>query len=73
MAQLTTAEYDALERAIVEGRRIAVMRHGREVVAVPIRIVQTRRGDAVEAPHPSTGEKMVGVLSDDDELEIVDR
>ena len=73
MAQLTTAEYDALERAIFDGRRIAVVRHGREVVAVPIRIVQTQRGEAVEARHPSTGEKMVVVLADVDELEIVDR
>ena len=73
MAQLTTAEYDALERAIVDRRRIAVLRHGRELVAVPIRIVQTRRGEAIEARHPSTGESMLLLLADVDELEVVDR
>ena len=73
MAHLTTEAYDALERAIVQGRRIAVMRHGREVVAVPTRIIQTRRGEAIEARHPSTGESLVLVLADIDALEIVDR
>jgi len=38
MAQLNHAQYDTLERAITDKRRIAVVRRGTEYVVVPSRL-----------------------------------
>jgi hypothetical protein len=35
MAQLTSKQYDELERAIVDGQRIAVRRRGTEFIVIP--------------------------------------
>ena len=59
MPQLTTQQYDALERAIVDRTRIAVWRSGeREVVIVPraLRVIGGR--ERIDATHPTTGDRL---------------
>lgn len=59
MATLTTAQYDALERAITDGRRIAVRRPGSgELVVLPraLRLVAGR--ERIDATHPTTGDRL---------------
>jgi hypothetical protein len=59
MAQLTSAQYDALERAITDGRRLAVHRHGAsEVVVLPRRLRLVQGRELIEASHPTTGDRL---------------
>jgi hypothetical protein len=53
MAQLTHEQYDLLERAIIEKRRIALMRRGTEYVVVPSRLSVESGREAIQARHPS--------------------
>jgi len=55
VAQLTHEQYDLLERAITEKRRIAVMRRGTEYVVVPSRLSVEHGREAILARHPSGG------------------
>ena len=48
MAQLTVAQYDALEGAIRDGRRVAVWRRGTEYVVIPERLALRGRREAIE-------------------------
>jgi hypothetical protein len=72
MANLTTAQYDALERAITDGRRLAVRRTGKgEVVVVPraLRLVGGR--ERIDATHPTTGDRLDLFIDDIDGFEVV--
>jgi hypothetical protein len=71
MAQFTHAQYDALERAVTDRRRIAVFRRGTEYVVIPtaIRVVGGR--EAVAAKHPTTGEPMTFFLDEVESIEVV--
>lgn len=71
MAQLTTAQYDALERAVLDGRRIAVRRRGTEYVVVPTELHQVAGREAVEARHPTTGESIRLFIDDIDSIEVI--
>lgn len=71
MAQLTTSQYDALERAITDGRRIAVYRRGTEYVVIPTRLRLTAGREALEALHPTTGEHLTLYLDDLESIEVV--
>jgi hypothetical protein len=71
MARLSPADYDALERAIANRRRIAVVRNGMELVVLPERILVRRGGEAIEVRHPSTGERLVFELADLEAIEVV--
>jgi len=68
---LTTRQYDALERAIAEGRRLAVRRPAHEIVFVPERIRAVRGGEGVEGRHPVTGAALTVPLDDLDGFEVV--
>ena len=68
--QLTHEQYDALERAITDKRRIAVMRRGTEYVVVPARIAVERGREAIHARHPS-GTLMTLYLDELESLEVV--
>jgi len=72
MAQLTHEQYDALERAVAKGMRVAVLRSGRrETVFVP-RALRLRGGrEVIEARHPSTGDDMTIFLDEIDSFEVV--
>ena len=71
MAQLTTSAYDALERAIRDGRRIIVMRRGTEYTIVPLSLATRSGREAIEARNPTTGENLVIFLDDIDALSVI--
>ena len=71
MAQLTHAQYDALERAVMDGSRIAVYRRGTEYVVVPTGLRLTGGREALEAMHPTTGESLTLYIDEVDSIEVV--
>ena len=71
MAQFNHEQYDALERAVIEGRRIAVFRRGTEYVVVPKRLRITGGREALEAVHPTTGDRITLWLDEVDAIEVV--
>ena len=70
MAELTHEQYDMLERAIADGRRIAIYRRGTEYMVVPIRMRLSAR-EAVEAIHPTTGERLTLYIDEIEGFEVV--
>ena len=70
MAELTHEQYDMLERAIADGRRIAIYRRGTEYMVVPIRMRMSAR-EAVEAMHPTTGERLTLYIDEIEGFEVV--
>ena len=59
MATFSPAQYDALERAITDRRRIEVHRQGAyDLVVVPraLRVVNGR--ERIDAVHPTTGDRL---------------
>ena len=71
MAQLTNSQYDALERAIRDGTRIAVFRRGTEYVVIPQRLRMLGGREAVESVHPTTGDDITFYLDAVDAIEVV--
>ena len=71
MAHLSPREYDRLERAIMDGRRVALVRQGREIVVVPLRLFLRDGREVIEARHPTTGDMITRVIEDLDALEIM--
>jgi hypothetical protein len=71
MAELNTKQYDALERAITDGRRIAVFRRGTEFVVVPTRLRTSGGREALEATHPTTGDHLTLYIDEIDGIEVV--
>ena len=72
MPQLTTQQYDQLERAVVNGTRIIVHRRGRrEYVVVPLALRLLDRREVIEARNPTTGHDLTIYLDEIDGLEIV--
>ena len=71
MAQLTVAEYDALERAIREGTRVAVRRRGSEFVVIPVRLGLRGRREAIETRHPTTGHPLTLWVDEADTIEVL--
>lgn len=71
MAELSVRQYDALERAIVDARRISVFRRGTEYIVIPTRLVLQNGKEALETRHPTTGDRLVILLDDADSVEVV--
>ena len=71
MAQLTVVQYDALENAIRDGRRILVRHRRQDVMVVPERLVLRNRREAIEARHPTTGDRMVIWVDEADSIEVI--
>lgn len=71
MTQWTHKQYDILERAITNGRRISAYRRGTEYVVVPTRLHMISGREAVEATHPTTGEQITIYLDEMDSFEVV--
>jgi hypothetical protein len=63
VTQLTSAQYDALERAIADGRRLAVWRRGTEFIVVVDRLRLTH--------HPTTGDRLTLFIDELEEIEVV--
>jgi hypothetical protein len=72
MSRLTHKEYDALERAVVDGARVAIRRPGRrEQVVIPLRLVLRDGREVIDARNPTTGHQMEIDLNDVEHLEVV--
>ena len=71
MAQLSPSQYDALERAIADGRRIAVYRRGTEYIVVPMRLRLHGGREEIEATHPTTGDRLKLFVDEVDSFEVV--
>ena len=71
MAQLSTTQYDQLERAVSRGERIAVYRRGTEYILVPLRLVLRGGRELIEARNPTTGDDMRLFIDELDAIEVV--
>lgn len=71
MAQLTHTQYDALERAIVHGQRIAIYRRGTEYIVIPTRLQVSSGREALHARHPTTGDAIALFIDEVDSIEVV--
>jgi hypothetical protein len=71
VANLSPKEYDQLERAVQDRKRIAVVRQGRELVVVPRRIFVREGREILEVTHPSTGDLIDLVIDFVDSVEIL--
>lgn len=71
MADLTTRDYDQLEAAVRDGRRLAIVRQGREIVVVPMRLLLRSGREVIEARHPTTGDLLTFVIEDIDGMEFI--
>jgi hypothetical protein len=71
VAELTHAQYELLERAVVNGQRIAVYRRGTEYIVVPERLALRGRREAIEARNPTTGDHLTLYIDELDALEVV--
>lgn len=71
VTQLSSAQYDALERAIADGRRLAVWRRGTEFIVVVDRLRLTGGREALEAHHPTTGDPLTLFIDELEAIEVV--
>jgi hypothetical protein len=71
VAHLSPRDYDLLERAVMDGKRIALVRQGRDVVVVPLRLFMRDGREVIEARHPTTGDLITRVIEDLDAVEFV--
>lgn len=71
MAQLTHQQYEQLERAVADGRRIAVQRRGTEYLVVPARLGIRDGREVIEASNPTTGDNLTLYLDEVDAIEVV--
>ena len=71
ITQLNSAQYDALERAIADGRRLSVWRRGTEFVVIVDRLHLLDGREALEAHHPTTGDKLTLYIDELEGIEVV--
>jgi hypothetical protein len=71
MARLTPAQYDALERAVTRGSRIAIDKRGTEFVVIARRLVLDGGRERIETVHPSTGQPLVFYIDEVDSLQVI--
>jgi hypothetical protein len=66
----SVADYDMLERAIVDGSRLAIRRRGSEFLVIPVRLRLVNGREVIHARHPSTGHQFELFI---DELDSIER
>jgi len=71
MKELTNAEWDALERAVVKGSRISIFRRGTEFVIVPLAIRVVDGRETISARNPKTGDGLELFVDEIDRMEVV--
>ena len=71
MAQLSAAEYDSLERAIVDGKRVAVYRRGTEYVVIPLALRTAGSREVIDSRHPTTGDVFRFFIDELDSIQII--
>lgn len=62
---------DQLERAIRDGRRVAVMRRGTEYIVLAVRLTTQGSREAFVGRLPMTGEELTFVLDDLEAFHVV--
>lgn len=68
---MTSAQYDALERAIADRRRLSVWRRGTEFMIVVDKLRVTGGREALEAHHPTTGDQLTLYVDELEGIEVV--
>ncbi len=68
---LTAAQYDALERAIVDRSRVAIRLNGAEMVVIPEAIKMQGGREVVVTQNPSSGLPLMLQIDDIERLEVV--
>ena len=71
MAQLTTRQYDDLEAAVRDRKKISVIRRGTEYVIVPQSVTNRGGKEAIETIHPTTGDFMVIFIDEIESFSVV--
>jgi hypothetical protein len=71
VTQLNTTQYDALERAIADGRRLSVWRRGTEYIVVVDRLRVSGGREALEAHHPTTGDPLPLFIDELEGIEVI--
>jgi hypothetical protein len=68
---VTAAQYDALERAIVDRARVALRVNGAEMVVIP-EAIRTQAGrELLQTQNPSSGLPLLLQIDDIERLEVV--
>lgn len=68
---VTAAQYDALERAIVNRTRVAIRLNGAEMVVIP-EAIRTQGGqELLQTQNPSSGLPLLVRIDDIERLEVV--
>ena len=71
MPPFTPNQYDALERAVLDSRRIIIRRRGSEFSVIPEKLEGASGRERLYAVHPTTGETMKFFLDEIDSFEVV--
>lgn len=69
---LTARQYNLLERAVDQRRRIAVFRRGAELVVRPERLVLRGGREVIDTVQPATGDRLAIYLDEIEAFEVVD-
>lgn len=69
--QLTHDQYDALERAVRVGERVAAYRRGTEYIVVPQQLIVRGGREIIRALHPTTGEPIELPLDELEGLHVI--
>ena len=69
--QLTHDQYDALERAVRVGERVAAYRRGTEYIVVPQELILRGGREIIRAMHPTTGEPIELPLDELEALHVI--
>ena len=69
--QLTHDQYEALERAVRMGERVAAYRRGTEYVVVPQELILRGGREIIRARHPTTGEPIELALDELEALHVI--
>jgi hypothetical protein len=62
---------DQLERAVRDGRRVALMRRGTEYIVVAVRLATQGSREALVGRLPMTGEELTFILEDLEGFHVV--
>ena len=69
--QLNHDEYDSLERAIIDRRRLSLYLRGTEYIVVPRRLRVEDGRESIDAVHPTTGDAMTFRLDELDDFQVI--
>lgn len=69
--QLTHDQYEALERALRAGERVAAYRRGTEYIVVPQELILRGGREIIRARHPTTGEPIELALDELEALQVI--